>query len=127
MGWPDWLLSAGLLIGLMGAGLTLREVWRRRGQAREPPQPRSARYVEGIGVLVSQVVVFGGMALIQFGNIAGHMIDNTRPEHLGLSFAGSVAIVLLFGFQLGRLVMRWQVQRLLTELDTESDEAALRA
>jgi hypothetical protein len=106
MGWPDWLLSAGLLVGVAGAALTFREVQRRLWPAREPPQPKSARYVEGVGVLVSQAMIFGGMALIQFGSVAGHINDNTRPANLGLSFVGSAAVVLLFGVQLGRLALR---------------------
>lgn len=124
MGWPDLMLSAGLIIGLAGATLMLREAKRKLWPARELPQPKSARYVEGIGVLASQAVVFGGMATMQFGSIAGHISDNTRPANLGLSFVGGVAVVLLFGFQLGRLAMRWQLQRLLTELDAESGGSA---
>jgi hypothetical protein len=127
VGWPDWMLSAGLLIGLAGAALTLREVKRKLWPAHEQPQPRSARYVEGIGVLVSQAVIFGGMATMQFGTIAEHISNNSRPANLGLSLIGSAAIVLLFGFQLGRLAMRWQVQRLLAELDAESGGIPLRA
>jgi hypothetical protein len=38
-----------------------------------------------------------------------------------------VAVVVLFSFQLGRLAMRWQVQRLLNELETDSGEIELRA
>jgi hypothetical protein len=127
MHWPDWMLSAGLLIVLAGAALTLREVKRKLRSTHEQPQPRSARYVEGIGVLVSQAVVFGGMAMIQLGHIAGHISGNTPPANLGLFFMGSAAIVFLFAFQLGRLAMRWQVQRLLTEFDTDGGEATLRA
>ena len=44
-----------------------------------------------------------------------------------LSFIGGVAVVLLFGFQLGRLAMRWQVQRLLNEFETDGGEIELRA
>jgi hypothetical protein len=43
------------------------------------------------------------------------------PSHLRLSLFGGMGILLLFGFQLGRLFMRWQVQRLLTELDAEME------
>ena len=124
MGWPDLMLWAGVIIGLAGAALMLLEAKRKLWPARELPQPKSARYVEGIGVLASQAVIFGGMATMQFGTIAGHISDNTRPANLGLSFIGGVAVVLLFGFQLGRLAMRWQLQRLLTELDAESGESA---
>jgi hypothetical protein len=38
-----------------------------------------------------------------------------------------VAAVVLFGFQLGRLAMRRQVQRLLNELKTDSGEIELLA
>ena len=121
---PDWIMSAGLLAGFAGTVLTVREV-RRLRRAGEQPQPRSARYLEGIAVLVSQALILGGIALIQFGNVAGHISDNTRPAHVWLSFVSGAGIVLLFGFQLGRLVMRWQMNRLLTELDMERREAEL--
>jgi hypothetical protein len=44
-----------------------------------------------------------------------------------LSFIGGVAVVVVFGFRLGRLAMRWQAQRLLNELETDSGEIELRA
>jgi hypothetical protein len=44
-----------------------------------------------------------------------------------LPFIGGVAVVVLFSFQLGRLAMRWQVQRLLNEFETDSGEIELRA
>ena len=56
-----------------------REAKRRLWRARELPQPRSARYVEGVGVLISQAMIFGGMATMQVGSIAGHISDNIRP------------------------------------------------
>jgi hypothetical protein len=34
MNWPDWMLSAGLLIGLVGAALALRQVKRKLWPAR---------------------------------------------------------------------------------------------
>jgi len=126
LGWPDWILFAGLLVGLAGAALMFREVKRRFWAGQNRPQPRSARYVEGIGVLVSQAMIFGAMATMQFGSIAGHISDHTPPANLKLSLLGGVSVVLLFGFQVGRLAMRWQVHRLLAEFDEQSGEFKFR-
>jgi hypothetical protein len=124
MGWPDLLLFGGLIVGLVGAALSVRELKGRFWPTHEGPVPRSARYLEGIGVLVSQAMIFGGLAMLQFGSIATHISDNKRPADLGLSFAGAASAAFLLGASLGRLAMRWQVQRLLNELDTERLEAS---
>jgi hypothetical protein len=127
MGLADLTVLAGLLIVLAGVVLTLRQVGRRLWWAREQPRRRSASYVEGIGVVASQAVLFGGMAVMLFGNIAGHISDKTMPTNLRLSLLSGTAVLLLFGVQLGRLLMRWQVRRLLAELDTENGEVTPRS
>jgi hypothetical protein len=118
VGWADLTLDAGLLIGLAGVVLIVRQVARR---LREPTQEGTARYVEGIGDLASLTVLFGGWVVMLFGSFAEHVSDEMLPSHLRLSLFGGMGILLLFGFQLGRLFMRWQVQRLLTELDAEME------
>ncbi len=127
MNWPDLTIFAGVFICLAGGVLTLREVGRRQWWAREQPRRRSANYVEGVGVVASQAVLFGGMPVTWFGNIAGHIINKTPPANLWLSLLSGAAVFLVFGVQLGRLAMRWQVRRLLVELDTESGEIRSRS
>src|SRR5258708_40287116 len=127
MGWADLTLLAGVFICLAGLVLMLRQAGRGVWWAREQPRQTSARHVEGIGVFVNQTVFFGGMALTMFGNIARHISDRTLPAKLWLSLLSGAAVLLAFGVQLGRLLIRWQVQRLLAELDAESVEITPRS
>jgi protein-S-isoprenylcysteine O-methyltransferase Ste14 len=117
--WTDVTLIAGIFMCLAGLVLTVRQASRRREQARR----RSASYVERIGDLASQAVVFGGVALVQFGNVAKHVSERTLPANLWLSLASSTSVLLVFGVLLGRLHMRWQLRRLLAVLDTESSRS----
>lgn len=121
MGWPELMIFGGVFTGLAGLVLTIHQVLRRQS-GREQPRPRSAHYVEEIGVLVCQTLVFGGMALTTLGNIAAHIRDKTLPTNLWLSFLGGMGALLLFGVQSGRLLMRWQVGRLLAEFDAGNGE-----
>jgi hypothetical protein len=122
MSLADWTIGAGFLICLAGAVLTIRQVGRRLWWAREQPRQRSAKYVEGIADVTSQAVLWGGMTMTQFGNIAGHINDKTPLANPWLSPISGAAVLLVFGVQLGRLLMRWQVQRLLADLDMASGE-----
>lgn len=103
------ILTAGLLIGLCGAVLTVRQVGRRM---REFSRQHYMRQVEEMADLACQVLLFGGMALLQIGSVIDHMSRNATsiPWFTVLSGMG---MVLLFGFQLGRLFMRWQVRKIL--------------
>jgi hypothetical protein len=120
----DVAILAGLLAALAGAALTVRQAGRR---LREPARERAARKVEEIADIASQAVLFGGIALVMFGNAAQHMSGNTPPAVPWLSLTSSTAIVLIFGFHLGRLVMRWQVRNLVDEPGVEKGEAAARS
>ena len=110
MHWAEVTILAGLLIALAGAALTVRQVARRM---RETVRARVTGQVEGIADIASQAVLFGGVALVLFGNAAQHIGNDTPPTVPWLSLTSSTAIVLIFGFHLGRLVMRWQVRRLM--------------
>jgi hypothetical protein len=111
---------AGVILCLAGLVLTIRRLGRRHGLIHQQACPRSARYVEAVGDLASQAVVFGGVALIQFGNVAQHISEWTVPANLWLSFVSSTMVFVLFGVVLGRLHMRWQLRGFLSELDMES-------
>jgi hypothetical protein len=113
-------IVAGLLIGLAGLGLTFRQVGRRFWGSREQARPRSAKYVEGVGDLASPAVLWGGMILIQFGNLAAHVNDGAFPGNLSLSLVSSASGIFAFGLLLGRLHMRWQLRSLLAQFDEEA-------
>jgi hypothetical protein len=112
-------LTAGLIVVLAGIVLMVRQVGRRRWWTRPPARPRSARYVEGVGDLASQAVVFGGGVLIQFGTVAGHISEKTLPANLWLSLVGTTIWFVMFGVVVGRLLMRWQLRSLVAAIDSE--------
>jgi hypothetical protein len=112
-------LNAGLIMGLAGIVLMVRQVGRRHWWTGQAARLRSARYVEGIGDLASQAVLFGSVALIQFGNVADHMREKTLPASLWLSFVGSTIWFVMFGVAVGRVLMRWQLRSLLAAIDAE--------
>ncbi len=120
MYWTDLtLLNAGIIMCLAGIVLMVRQVGRRHWWTGQPARLRSARYVEAIGDLASQAVVFGGVALIQFGNVAEHIREKTLPANLWLSVVGSTLWFVMFGVVVGRLLMRWQLRSLLAAIDAE--------
>jgi hypothetical protein len=112
------LLFVGIFMCLAGAVLIVRLSMR---QGRQRAQKGTARYLEGTGDLAVQLLVFGGLAAMLFGNIGEHMRERTLPEHPWLSLLGGAAILLLLGIQLGRLHMRWRVQPFMAEPDTETE------
>lgn len=120
----NMFLDAGLLIGLAGIALAVRQVRRR---LRESVSARLARKVEEIADIGCVTVIFGAMVVMQFGSIALHISDQTPPSVPWFTLLSSLSIVLLFGFSLGRLVMRWQVRRLLTPPAIENGELTSRA
>jgi len=116
--WTDTTLDAGLIVVLAGIVLMVRQVGRRHW-TRQPARLRSARYVEGVGDLASQAVVFGGGVLIQFGTIARHISEKTLPGNLWLSLVGTTIWFVMFGVVVGRLLMRWQLRSVLAAIDAE--------
>jgi hypothetical protein len=112
-------LTTGLIVVLAGIVLMVRQVGRRHWWTRPPARLRSARYVEGIGDLASQTVVFGGGALIQFSTLARHISEKTLPANLWLSLVGTTIWFVMFGVVAGRLLMRWQLRSLLAAIDAE--------
>ena len=123
MRWPDMMLTAGLITGLVGIVLTARQVkGRRYSWSRKSSLPRSAWYVESVGDLASQAVLVGALVLMQFGTIARHIEERTLPSNPWLSLAGSTAILVLFGVMLGRLLMRWQLRGLVAAIDAGSGD-----
>ncbi|HEY1630760.1 MAG TPA: hypothetical protein VGF56_05560 [Rhizomicrobium sp.] len=114
-------ILAGLPVTVAGAVLTVRQVARRM---RETIRERSARQVEEIADVASQAILFGGVATVLFGNIAQHIGDRRPPSVPWLSLISMTSIVLVFGVQLGRLLMRWQMRRVLAA--PRNTEIALR-
>ena len=123
MSWADLMLTAGLVVGLAGIVLLIRQVGRRRSWTRASSRPRSAWYVEGVGDLACQALLVGGLVLMQLGTLARHIVERTLPTNLGLSVVASTAILVLFGIAVGRLSMRWQLRSLLAEIDAEGAQS----
>lgn len=124
MGWTDLTLFAGLFICLAGVVMTVRQAGRR--WRAQQPRVRSTNYLEGIGDLSGPATIFGGIAMMQLGSLAEHLHEGTWPPNLRLSLVSSGVVLLVLGIQLGHLLMRWQLRRLLAGLDTERrDHAAL--
>ena len=69
--------------------------------------------------LASPAVLWGGMMLIQFGNLALHVSDGTLPRILPLSLVSTASSTFIFGLLLGRLHMRRQLRSLLAQFDEE--------
>lgn len=113
MPWTDITIATGLLIAATGAPLTIYESYRRWAP-REQGRPSGAGRLEGIKELASRAACFGGVAMTQFGSVAGHLTEGTLPAHLWLSIVSLAAGVLTFGIALGRLHMRWQLSSLRT-------------
>lgn len=119
MPWTDVTITAGLLLGLVGCVLVVyhaRRRWWPSGRIRDSSLSR----IESIAELASQSACFGGIAIVQFGNVAEHLSEGTIPVHLWPSVVSIAAGFLLFGISLGRLHVRWQLRLLRAVLDTES-------
>jgi hypothetical protein len=80
-----------------------------------------------VGEIATQAATFGGMVLVQVGDIAKRMNEGAFPHDAGLILAGSAAGLLVFGVHLGRLLMRWQLCRLQATIDGESGLITARA
>ena len=127
MDWTDVTSWTGFLVVLVGIAMTIFLIVRRLRWMRNRPPGTSARRLEGSLEIAAQAVLFGGMALMNFGSFAGHVTAGALPRHLWLTLAGGAAMLVLFGVHLGRLLMRWQLRQLGDTLDTRSGEFATRA
>jgi hypothetical protein len=125
MGWTDLALLGGLCLCLAGVVLTLRQLGR--WWTREQPRGMSRRRLEGVADLAGPTALFGGIAMMQFGNVAEHVSERTLPADLWFSLLSGAAVLLVFGVHLGRLMMRWQLRRLGAVVDTESGEVTSRS
>jgi hypothetical protein len=113
-------LLAGLLICLGGVVLMVRQARRQRSWSREQPPGRTR--LEGIHDLSGTAMIAGGISIMHLSSVAEHVNERTLPAHPWLSFFSGTIVLLAFGIQMGRLLMRWQLSRLQAVLDTESGE-----
>jgi uncharacterized membrane protein YfcA len=114
----DLILLVSLLLLLVGIVLMFRQVGRRmRDLARG-----KHRVVEEIADLACQSIFLGALALMQIGQIIGHVSNGTLPPHRWLALTAGTLVFLLFGASLGRLMMRWQLRHVLAELGTGTDQ-----
>jgi hypothetical protein len=116
MRWTDLTLIAGLLVCVTGLVLMLRQAGR---WARE----RSTGHLDVFGDAASLAALFGGIAVMQLGDVAEHISDNTLPADLWLSLVSGSLVLVVFGAQLGRLAVRLEMRRLQAARDTQSNQA----
>lgn len=119
-----WTDLTGLFIVLAGFVLIVRQVGRR-WWAREQPRGRSTNYLEGIADLAGPTAIFGGLTMMQLGNVIERV--RTLPPDIRFSLLSGGVVLLIFGAHLGRLMMRWQLRRLLAVLDAERSEITPRS
>lgn len=108
----DLILLVSLLLLFVGMVLTFRQVGRR---VREIAQGKH-RNVEQTADIAGQSIFFGALALMQLGQLVGHVSKGELPPDPWLSVIASTLIFLLFGASLGRLLMRWQLRHVLADL-----------
>ena len=116
MRWTELTLLIGLLICIAAPILLVR---RRLSWVREHPGQFSKR-LESLDEIAIQALPFGGILLMQFANLVDHVREETLPQNIWLSIGSGALMLLVFGMQLGRLLMRWQLRRLGDLLDTKS-------
>jgi hypothetical protein len=114
----DLILLVSLPVLLVGIVLMVRQVGRR---VRELARGKH-RLVEEIADIAGQSILLGALALMQLGEIIGHVSKGALPSDPWLSVTASTLVFLLFGASLGRLMMRWQLRHVLAELGTGTDQ-----
>ena len=119
MQWPDILLLIGMFVCLAGAFLAVPLIRRQLGWIREHPR-RSSKRLESMSEIAIPAVPLAGILLLQFANLADHVREETLPQNIWLTIGSGSGLLLIFGMQLGRLLMRWQLQHLGGLLDTKS-------
>ncbi len=114
--------SLGILTSLSAFVLTLRFVRDRQGLARE----RGRKYFPGIGEVAAQAAFSGGILLMTAANPIALGGLGMLPAIFSLPLTLVAILILLFGVQLGRLLMRYQLGRLGAAIDTTTGEVLTR-
>lgn len=114
--------SLGILTSLSAFVLTSRFVRDRQGLARE----RGRKYFPGIGEVAAQAAFSGGILLMTAANPIALGGLGMLPAIFSLPLILVAILILLFGVQLGRLLMRYQLGRLGAAIDTTTGEVLTR-
>jgi hypothetical protein len=83
---------------------------------------RGTRQIEGIGEIAVHTALFGGILIVMTANLNTVATLATDSLMLTLAIASAALVVLFFGVQLGRLLMRYQLHRLGGVLNTVTGE-----
>jgi hypothetical protein len=121
--WPYVEIASSILICLGGGLLTVFLASRRERFDRYT----GTKHVQGLGEIASQAAFSGGLLLMvvsDLGVLARVPMSSASRTVLVVSAA---ILVLLFGVQLGRLLMRYQLRRLHALLDTVTGEVVSEA
>ena len=120
MYWPYVAIASGTLGALSAFIVKLLLARRRRISARKTKKT----LIEGMSEITCQSIFCLGLMLI--GGTALHTIATAGARRLTLmlSITAAVILILCFGVQLGRLLMRYQLHRLRGVLDTVTGEIA---
>lgn len=123
MYWRYVAFSLGSLTSLGALILTMRFARDRRRLARE----EGRKYFQGIGEIAAQAGFSGGFLLMAAANPIALGGLGMLPAIFTLPLALVAILILLFGVQLGRLLMRYQLRRLGTVVDTATGEVLTRS
>ena len=118
MHWPYVAFASGTIIALGAALVKMLLARRRYISARESGKT----VVEGMDEMACQSGLFVGLLLIAAADL--NTVATLRADRSTLvgSTAFAALLILCFGVQLGRLLMRYQLHRLRAVLDTVSGE-----
>ena len=123
MHWPYLAIIFGTLIGLGSIVLKGFLASRRQRLVSE----RGTRQIEGIGEVASQAAISGSMLLVAAASFSVVATLEGEAATLTFSIICAVILVLLFGVQLGRLLMRYQLRRLRALVDTVTGEVVTKS
>ena len=123
MHWPYLAIIFGTLIGL--GSIVLKGFLASRRQRLA--SARGTRQIEGIGEVASQAAISGSMLLVAAASFSVVATLEREAATLTFSIICAVILVLLFGVQLGRLLMRYQLRRLRALVDTVTGEVVTKS
>lgn len=116
----ELMLLVSLMVMFVGFVLMTRQIGRR---VRELVRGKQ-RIVEGTADIACQSIFFGGLALLQLSQLVEHVNKGALPPDPWLSLTASTSIFILFGASLGRLLLRWQLRDVLSDLDSRQQPAS---
>lgn len=118
MSWIYLIFLSGLLVCLGAGTIFLLLANRRTKLARD----QRTRYFQSVAEIACQSAFSGGLLLIAGVDFTVLGSLSRPPADLTLPLILLLTLILLFGIQLGRLLIRYQLGRLGTLLNTVTGE-----